>query len=155
MISKIERGKLYPTLPTLLRLALVFSVGLDFFFSRRDDPTFEVMRKSERLRFPEDPESPLATLSYHFESLDYKATDRRMSAYLAEFKNVTDDAAAAHAHDRNEFIYLISGTLEVTYGEDKVVRLESGDSAYFDSTIHHSYRKIGKHECQAVLVTLP
>ena len=27
MISKIELGKLYPTLPTLLRLALVFSVG--------------------------------------------------------------------------------------------------------------------------------
>ena len=33
MLSKIERGRLFPTLPTLLRIALVFSVGLDFFFS--------------------------------------------------------------------------------------------------------------------------
>ena len=28
MLSKIERGQLFPTMPTLLRIALVFSVGL-------------------------------------------------------------------------------------------------------------------------------
>ena len=33
MISKVERGVLFPTLPTLLRIALVFGVGLDHFFS--------------------------------------------------------------------------------------------------------------------------
>ena len=36
MLSKIERGRLFPTLPTLLRVALVFSVGLEWFF--RTDP---------------------------------------------------------------------------------------------------------------------
>jgi transcriptional regulator with XRE-family HTH domain len=29
LLSKLERGRLFPTLPTLLRIALVFSVGLD------------------------------------------------------------------------------------------------------------------------------
>ena len=33
MLSKVERGILFPTLPTLLRIALVFSVGLEYFFS--------------------------------------------------------------------------------------------------------------------------
>src|SRR6186713_3219512 len=33
LLSKLERGRLYPTLPTLLRIALVFSVGLDYFFA--------------------------------------------------------------------------------------------------------------------------
>lgn len=33
MLSKIERGLVYPTLPTLLRVALVFSVDLGFFFT--------------------------------------------------------------------------------------------------------------------------
>jgi transcriptional regulator with XRE-family HTH domain len=32
MLSKLERGKLFPTLPTLLRIALVFGVGLEYFF---------------------------------------------------------------------------------------------------------------------------
>ncbi|TIV03878.1 MAG: helix-turn-helix transcriptional regulator, partial [Mesorhizobium sp.] len=29
MLSKIERGQMFPTLPTLLRIAMVFGVGLD------------------------------------------------------------------------------------------------------------------------------
>src|SRR5215204_2346647 len=33
MLSKVERGQLCPTLPTLLRIALVFSVGLEYFFA--------------------------------------------------------------------------------------------------------------------------
>ena len=33
MLSKVERGQLFPTLPTLLRIALVFSVGLEYFFA--------------------------------------------------------------------------------------------------------------------------
>ena len=32
MLSKIERGHVFPTLPTLLRIAMVFGVGLDHFF---------------------------------------------------------------------------------------------------------------------------
>ncbi len=28
MLSKLERGKLFPRLPTLLRIAMVFGVGL-------------------------------------------------------------------------------------------------------------------------------
>jgi len=39
LLSKIERGRLFPTLPTLLRVALVFSVGLEYFFAgSREEP---------------------------------------------------------------------------------------------------------------------
>src|ERR671911_2479316 len=49
MLSKIERGRLFPTLPTLLRIALVFSVGLDYFFAgARDKPLVAITRKDER-----------------------------------------------------------------------------------------------------------
>ena len=34
LLSKLERGKLFPTLPTLLRIAMVYSVGLEYFFLR-------------------------------------------------------------------------------------------------------------------------
>src|SRR5215510_9421079 len=56
LLSKIERGKLFPTLPTLLRVALVFSVGLEFFFAgAREKPLVAVMRKAERVRLPDRP----------------------------------------------------------------------------------------------------
>jgi transcriptional regulator with XRE-family HTH domain len=54
MLSKIERAQLFPTLPTLLRIALVFSVGLDYFFSgNREKPIVGIVRRTDRLRFPE------------------------------------------------------------------------------------------------------
>jgi DNA-binding XRE family transcriptional regulator len=57
MLSKIERGALFPTLPTLLRIALVFGVGLEhFFIESKDRPTVAVIRKRDRLRLPDRPD---------------------------------------------------------------------------------------------------
>src|SRR5437762_6767187 len=69
MLSKIERGQLFPTLPTLLRIALVFSVGLEYFFAgSRDQPVVGIVRRKDRLRFPEKPD--LRDAAYEFASLD-------------------------------------------------------------------------------------
>src|SRR6187455_1539312 len=80
MLSKIERGRLFPTLPTLLRIALVFSVGLEFFFAgARDKPVIALARKADRVRLPERAGS--RQVAYRFESLDYPATERRFNSY--------------------------------------------------------------------------
>ena len=51
LLSKIERDRLFPTLPTLLRIALVFSVDLEFFFAgAREKPVVAVVRKAHRVR---------------------------------------------------------------------------------------------------------
>ena len=56
LLSKIERGRLFPTLPTLLRIALVFGVGLEFFFAgAREKPLVAVVRKDQRVQLPDRP----------------------------------------------------------------------------------------------------
>src|SRR5262252_9495638 len=66
LLSKLERGKLFPTLPTLLRIAMVFSVGLDYFFTdERKRHIVAVVRKKDRLNFPEIPSC--SEVSYFFE----------------------------------------------------------------------------------------
>ena len=56
LLSKIERGRIFPTLPTLLRIALVFSVGLDYFFAgAREKPMLAVARKPSRISLPDRP----------------------------------------------------------------------------------------------------
>src|SRR5687768_18293291 len=78
MLSKIERGQVFPTLPTLLRIALVFSVGLDYFFSgSREKPVIGIVRHKDRLRFPEKPGA--RDIAYAFESLDFPAVERRLN----------------------------------------------------------------------------
>ena len=49
-------------------------------------------------------------------------------------------------------MFVISGSLAVTVGSDEHV-LRQGDSIYFDPTPAHSYRRIGKKTCTAVVVT--
>ena len=83
LLSKIERGQLVPTLPTLQRIALVFGVGLERFFEVEKRSVYAVVRRQDRLRLPDGPGK--ATPSYFFESLDFPVTDRRMEAYFAEF----------------------------------------------------------------------
>jgi len=149
MLSKIERGQLFPTLPTLLRIALVFGVGLEHFFVDADDrPAIEVIRKKDRIRLPErrDAESP----SYFFESLDFPVTDRKMEAYYAEFPTKAEPSEP-HAHGGAELIFVLQGQLLVNVaGEDYV--LGQGDAMYFDCSAAHSYARQGRTACAAVVV---
>ena len=151
MLSKLERGKLFPTLPTLLRIAMVFGVGLDYFFTdERKRLVVSIVRRAERLRFPESPGR--ASIAYNFESLDFKVTERKLNAFYAEFESVSAENARMHQHAGVELLYLISGKLELTIGSD-IYALDSGDAIYFDSAVRHNYRRIGKSSCGAVIVT--
>ena len=151
MLSKIERGRVFPTLPTLLRIALVFGVGLEhFFLEARERPVAVVVRKGDRHRFPDRPGARKP--SYVFECLDYPATERPMSGYYVEFGPDDGGHAKPHRHDGVELIYLIEGRLGVTIdGEERM--LERGDSMYFDATQPHGYRRIGGRRAAAVVVT--
>src|SRR6188472_3717204 len=100
LLSKIERGLLFPTLPTLLRIALVFGVGLEHFFIEGvDRPSIAVVRKKDRLSLPDRPGADPP--SYLFESLDFPVADRRMEAYYAEFP-LHSKPSELHRHDGAE-----------------------------------------------------
>jgi transcriptional regulator with XRE-family HTH domain len=151
MLSKVERDKLFPTLPTLLRISLVFSVGLEYFFS--DDQkrrVLAIVRRAERKRFPERPDG--RDISFYFESLDFAAVERKLNAYYAEFQPLLPGKARPHHHAGVEFLSVLRGKLEMRIGTEDYV-LDSGDSIYFDSAVPHSYRRVSPKPCSAIVVT--
>jgi quercetin dioxygenase-like cupin family protein/DNA-binding XRE family transcriptional regulator len=149
LLSKIERGRLVPTLPTLMRIALVFSVGLEHFFTEpARKPTLAVVRRGERQRFPE--KQGEKTPAYFFESLDFPAVERMMNAYFVEFEG--DDPSHRHAHPGAELLYVIEGQVTVTVGDEPHL-LRAGDSMYFDASVPHEYTRAGRKTCRAVVVT--
>jgi transcriptional regulator with XRE-family HTH domain len=86
LLSKPERGKLFPTLPTLLRIARALGVGLECCFAdERKRGVVGIVRREERLHFPGRPVAQ--DVQYYFECLDYRATDRKLSAFLADFQD--------------------------------------------------------------------
>jgi transcriptional regulator with XRE-family HTH domain len=153
LLSKVERGRLFPTLPTLLRIALVFSVGLEFFFAgAREKPLIAVVRRADRVRLPERPKARES--AYQFESLDYPAVERRFNSYYAEFLPAAPGKLRLHEHDGAEFIYVLLGTLSVHVGGEEHA-LAPGDSMYFDASVPHGYRRSAGRRCRAIVVTAP
>ncbi len=151
LLSKLERDVMHPTLPTLLRIAMVFSVGLQYFFDPEPRPTLEIVRRKDRLRFPESPD--MAQVAYHFESLDFPVPDRALNSYFAEFEAIEPAQSRFHEHQGVEFLYVLSGRLELRTGET-VHELAEGDAVYFDCTVPHAYRRIGSKRTTALVTTV-
>lgn len=151
MLSKLENEKVVPTIPTLVRIALVFSVGLEYFFGP-EKRLISVVKKEDRIEFEEKMGGDESV--YEFESLDFEATNRKSSAYLAKFHSMPPEDMPMHDHEGSEFIYVLKGTLGMKV-EDQESTIESGDTAYFDSSHSHGYRQIGSEPCHAVVVTVP
>jgi transcriptional regulator with XRE-family HTH domain len=153
LLSKLERGKLFPTLPTLLRISLVFGVGLEYFFNdERKRRVVGIVRREERVRFPERP--GVQDVPYYFECLDFRATERKLSAFLADFQDVPAEKAKPHQHAGIEFLYVLKGSLTLKIGSEEFM-LEAEDSIYFDSAVQHSYRRRGAKACTGVIITVP
>jgi transcriptional regulator with XRE-family HTH domain len=152
LLSKIERSQLFPTLPTLLRIAMVFGVGLDHFFIESEErPLVVVNRKKDRVRLPNRPgeEAP----SYFFESLDFAMTDRKIDIYYADFLEASKPSAP-HQHAGAEFLYVLQGQLIVSVDGRDVV-LDEGDAVHFDSSAAHSYRLDQGQASAAIVVVMP
>jgi transcriptional regulator with XRE-family HTH domain len=150
-LSQLETGRVVPTLRNLARIAMVFSKDLSYFFESQPQTLFRVHRLKDRVRMPQtgadDP-------SYFFESLGYLVPDRQLDPYFAEFLPIkAGRAPRPHQHAGCEFLYLLSGALEVRHG-DTTHRIEAGDAIYFDAETTHSYICSGDVSAKAVIVTL-
>ncbi len=151
LLSKLERNKMVPTLPTLMRVALVYGVGLDYFFATATPPrALGIVRAAERRRFPERLGG--RDVAWEFECLDFTATERLMNAYRVRFRQ----AAARprlHEHAGAEFLHLLSGRLAIIVAGVEHV-LATGDSMYFDSSQPHGYRRLSARAPEALVVTV-
>ncbi len=151
MLSKIENGKLFPTLPTLLRIAMVFGIGLERFISDADISNVSVTRSKERIELPNSAGNPSPT--YLFESLNYPLHDRSFEAYLAEFLP-GGVSSEPHIHDGTELVYVLDGRLSI-FIEDHQHVLDAGDAICFDSGTEHRYRCDSALATRALVATTP
>src|SRR5665213_2960364 len=114
-LSQLETGRVVPTLRNLARIAMVFSKDLSYFFDPVPQTLFRVHRREDRVRLPQ---TGVDDPSYFFESLGYMVPDRQLDPYFAEFLPVKEGRAPRpHQHVGCEFLYLLSGALDVQHGE--------------------------------------
>jgi transcriptional regulator with XRE-family HTH domain len=150
-LSQLETGRVVPTLRNLARIAMVFSKDLSYFFDPEPQTLFRVHRKKDRVRLPQ---TGVTDPAYFFESLGYLVPDRQLDPYYAEFLPKKEGRESrAHQHLGAEFLYLLTGQLDVTHG-DVTHHVQAGDAVYFDANTIHSYECAGDTPATALIVTL-
>jgi transcriptional regulator with XRE-family HTH domain len=151
LLSQLENAKTVPTLPTLARIAMVFDVGLDYFFdNQRSRRILTITRAGERLRFPDRPDNPVP--AYFFEVLAFGAKEKRLAAYVAEFPPRKAEEVREHFHEGWELVHVLSGRLGIRFESEEHL-LEAGDSAYFDALEPHAYRGDSDPPASAIVIT--
>jgi len=140
-LRAFEAGSEMPAVGELVRLAGALDASVGHFFQRgHATRRVEVVRAADR--FVVEPRSSAArTLNYRYQSLSYTLTDKLMSPFLVEIPPDEGAAAPTSQHEGEEFMFVLSGQLEVRVG-DEVHRLSPGDSIYFDSRVEHSLRAV-------------
>jgi len=77
-----------------------------------------VVRREERVRFPEKP--GVENVPYYFESLDYRATERKLSAFLADFQETAGWKGQGRISMLElEFLYVLKGSLAAKIGGEE------------------------------------
>jgi quercetin dioxygenase-like cupin family protein len=91
---------------------------------------------------------------YTYESLlSADIRGQGMEPFLVSFDPKAAATVEPMAHEGEEFIHVLSGTLELVYGEETHL-LRKGDSLYIDSSRPHAVRGMGKTPPKALAVIL-
>ena len=90
-------------------------------------------------------------LSFSYEFLGTTAVGKRMNPVRGTVHARTIGGPEDYArHAGEEFVYVLSGAIEVSFEDGNRVRLARGDSLYFDSRIGHAYISVSRRLAKVI-----
>lgn len=149
-LSKVEQGKLSPTYENILRLAEGLRTDLSALFS---DAAVSRPLAGRRSVTRAGQGARLNTAQYGYELLAADLANKKLvplrttlrARSLTEFPDYI-------RHDGEEFLYVLSGTVELLTEGYAPLRLAPGDSCYFDSVMGHACLSVGETDATILWV---
>ncbi len=138
-ISQIERGGSNPSLPVLRAIAKALGVPLFTLFVD-DDPHDALVRRDERRQL-HVPGSEVVR------ELLVPDLHRQIILIAARFHPGQSSAGEPTTHSGEECVVVLEGQMEIEVN-GRAVRLNTGDSFYFDSTTPHMFRNPGEEPAE-------
>jgi len=155
-ITSIENDAFLPSLGPLIKVARALGVRMGTFMDDNDELGPVVCRKEERsssISFSNDTTDARKHMEYH--PLAKQKAGRHMEPFIIDINPTEDKNFKLSAHEGEEFIYVMSGKIEIDYGKDKYT-LSEGDSIYYDSIVeHHVHGAPGEPSRILALIYIP
>lgn len=149
-LSKIENGLMSPTYDALLKLAAGFALDVAELFR---EP--EVQMGSGRRSISRRGQGPLhETPYYQHQLLCTELAHKRMMPFVTRIRvHALEQFDEWSRHAGEEFLYVLSGEIEVHSECYQPVRLGVGDSIYFDSRMGHRVRSLSEQDAEVLWVS--
>lgn len=150
LISQIERNRVSPAIDTLLSLADVLDINLEFLFEeyRRKHPV-QVIRKGERRVSQEED-----ILYEEVVKPDESDGQSTLEAYTIEIPAGAKTHRGSYGHLGREMGIITQGKGELHY-EKLIYELNEGDSVTFSAGAPHVLINTGKETLKAIWVVTP
>ena len=150
LVSQIERNHVSPAIDTLLALADVLDINLEFLFEEyRKERPVKIIRSGERPTLAEE------EIIYEEISKPEDADKQNaFESYMIKVPAHSHTHRGSYGHIGREMGFIIKGKAKLTY-ESKEYILEEGDSATFSSGVPHTLENIGEEELNAIWVVTP
>lgn len=152
-IRQIEEGALLPSLTPLMEISRALGVRLGTLLD--DDPiegpvVFKSAQAPGVIRFSgKDPNAISSNLDFY--SMGAGKLDRHMEPFMIDVKPFSGEAPPLSAHEGEEFIFVIYGAIQITYGKTSY-ELKAGESIYYDSVVPHDVHAKGDENARILAV---
>jgi transcriptional regulator with XRE-family HTH domain len=150
-IESIQLENTYPSLGPLLKIARALGVRLGTFLDDQVSQDPLIVRKTDRKEDLGMHRSKEPSVSVKFHSLGRGKSDRHMEPFYIEMLPESATGHPLSSHEGEEFIVVISGQVEVIYGQDRYV-LGEGDSIYYNSIVPHDVCCMGSQKASIYAV---
>jgi transcriptional regulator with XRE-family HTH domain len=151
-LSRIETDQISPTYVQLSKLSMGLNIDMAQLLSgdmEEPEPVQTARRSVNRAGEGQLLETPVQSLRY----LSVDLTNKQFAPIIGEIKaRALEEAGEFHRHDGEEFIFVVSGELELHSASYAPLRLHPGDSVYFDSGMAHAYVAVGKERCRILSI---
>ena len=150
LISQIERNKVSPAIDTLLMIADVLEIDLEYLFSDlKKSKNINLVKAENRNKIVLD------KVVYQQLSKTIGENDKHeIEAYEIHIATGGKTGSNEYGHRGKELGLIIQGQAEFSIGNEKYL-LEKGDSISFDSSLPHKLENNGKEELIAFWVITP
>ena len=150
LISQIERNKVSPSIDTLLTIAGILEIDLDYLFrDYRQTKKAELISKKNRYC--------ITTRGVTYTQLSVMpglSEEHSIEAFLMEIKPGKEKGSKDFGHSGKELGYILEGKGELEYGTE-IYKLTKGDCISFASDIPHILKNTGTKELKAMWVITP
>jgi transcriptional regulator with XRE-family HTH domain len=146
-LSMVEQGKSDITVSRLMRLVHWFGVSIADLVQEPNRARVQVVRANARRS---------VRLADERLSIEMLSADGN-HAMMPDINTYEEGGGMADptTHEREEFVHVIDGHVELTVGGGEPIVLGPGDSAYYRSDVPHSFRNAGSGEARFLGVTTP